>query len=304
MEGVMELGSRFRSGVGLVAVLAVAGFGVLTLRADAVSDPPDAPDSSFVPMSPCRLFDTRPEFDLGSLATFGADDTQTVTAHGDSGECTIPDVAVALSLNVTAVNATLPTHVTVWPDGEMPTASSLNPVPGGVAFNAVTVPLASGAFQVYNFQGSLDVIADVNGYYRPAVVAPVVASGRDEGPLVIDTTPRDMLSIGAVGAVGYDGLLVVHYSVNVEQAAAGAVVECRLENTLGSREPVQRWESPGSLGGTGTISGSGTFSFSGEFGPSVELNCWHSGAVGPTLATDVTMQMTAYPSEWNPYLGP
>jgi len=37
---------------------------------------------------------------------------------------------VALALNVTAIGATAPTFLTVWPGGTRPTASSLNPVPG------------------------------------------------------------------------------------------------------------------------------------------------------------------------------
>jgi hypothetical protein len=80
----------------------------------------------------------------------------------------LPADATALSLNVTAVRATLPTFLTIWPTGAaMPTASSLNPFPDAPpAPNAVTVDLSGdGRFNVYNLQGQVHVLADVVGYY-------------------------------------------------------------------------------------------------------------------------------------------
>jgi len=299
-------------GIGLVAALGLGVAGALTLRANAASG---TSDSTFVAMPPCRLFDTRPEYNVGLLVTFGSDETQTASAHGDNGECTIPTDAVALSLNVTAVNATLPTHVTVWPGGVMPTASSLNPAPGGVAFNAVTVSLASGAFRVYNLQGTVDVITDVNGYYRASTVddletrlaraeaaQPVVASRLNNAPQVIDGTQRTILLADVPKPVALTGKFVANYSVNIDQDEAGVVVECRLANNwwLG---PAQRWESPGSPGGSGHISGTALFDWDSEFSlppyppadPIARLLCQHSGASRPTIATSATVNMTFYP---------
>lgn len=145
----------------LVAVVLLVG----AWRADAA---PGDSDSTFVPIAPCRLTDTRPgPSQIGAGSTFGTDETQTFVARGGNGECVIPTNAVGLSLNVTALRATLPTFVTVWPGGDRPNASSLNPSPGQPPTpNAVTTPLnAAGAFQVYNLQGRVDVIIDVNGYY-------------------------------------------------------------------------------------------------------------------------------------------
>jgi hypothetical protein len=123
----------------------------------------------FVPVTPCRIIDTRPALQVGPRNTpLGTAETHTVSAHGTNGDCTIPTDAVALSLNVTAVGATLPTFLTVWATGvTQPDASSLNPTPGAPpAPNAVTTELsATGQFNIFNLQGNVHVLADVNGYY-------------------------------------------------------------------------------------------------------------------------------------------
>ncbi|MEZ5295800.1 MAG: hypothetical protein R2697_05870 [Ilumatobacteraceae bacterium] len=68
---------------------------------------------------------------------------------------------------MTAIGATAPTHLTIWPGGPMPEASSLNPMPGQPATpNAVTTKLADdGSFSLFNLAGDVDVIVDVNGYF-------------------------------------------------------------------------------------------------------------------------------------------
>ncbi len=178
-----------------------------------------------------------------------------------------------------------------------------------MAFNAVTVPLSSGTFQVYNLQGALDVIADVNGYYRASAVddletrlawleaaQPVVVEGARVGPQVIDGTRRVIAEADVDEPVGLSGTMVASYSVNVEQDDAGAVVECLLGDE-GSFTPSQQWESPGSPGGSGHISGSGKLQWYSNISdaPAVFLLCRHSGAGSPTIATNATVNMTFYP---------
>lgn len=139
-------------GIGLVAA---------TSPADAVA---------YVPITPCRLADTRPgQFNVGPRTTpLGADDTHTITATDESGECTeIPSGASGVQINVTAVGATAPTFLTVWATGNRPTASSLNPSSGqGVSTNAVTTKISpAGQFRVYNRAGAVHVVVDAVGYY-------------------------------------------------------------------------------------------------------------------------------------------
>jgi hypothetical protein len=124
----------------------------------------------FVPVTPCRVLDTRPgEAVPGRQTPLGAGETFTQNAHGNNGRCRgIPADATALSLNVTTTNATGGTFVTIWPTGPVrPVASSLNPAPNQPPTpNAVTTDIsASGQFNVYNFAGQVDILIDINGYY-------------------------------------------------------------------------------------------------------------------------------------------
>ncbi|MFW2334102.1 hypothetical protein [Ilumatobacter sp.] len=151
--------------IGAVVAITLGGGGVGLVRATQ----PDGA-STLVPITPCRVIDTRPEFNVGPKASpLGPGETHSVSAHGDNGDCTgIPADAVALSMNVTAVDATAPTFLTIWATGEsQPTASSLNPTPGQPpAPNAVTTDLsAGGQFDIFNLDGNVHVLADINGYY-------------------------------------------------------------------------------------------------------------------------------------------
>ena len=127
--------------------------------------------TSFVPITPCRLADTRPGDDnVGDRAApIGAGQSITLEVHGARGECNLADGATGVSLNVTALNATQPSYLTLYPTGGgLPTASHLNPAPGQPPTpNAVEVDVNSlGQFNVFNGFGTVDVIIDVVGYYE------------------------------------------------------------------------------------------------------------------------------------------
>jgi hypothetical protein len=169
----MDVGIRQRSGSWFVAgVVATLVVGIVATQAWRVGAAPGDEETNLVPISPCRLADTRPGADrVGTAGTLSAQDTTTFQATGDNGDCTgIPDEAVGVSLNVTALRATERTFITIWPSGDLPTASSLNPDAGQPPVpNAVTTRLSdSGSFQVYNDAGSVDLIIDVNGYLLPS----------------------------------------------------------------------------------------------------------------------------------------
>jgi hypothetical protein len=128
---------------------------------------------TFVPITPCRLADTRPnpaDAGLGGRDTpLGAGETFTLDANGILGQCTaIPQTATGVSMNATSVNPTAPTFITIWPaDATRPLASSLNALPGEPPTpNGVTTELSpTGEFSVYNLAGTVDVVIDINGYY-------------------------------------------------------------------------------------------------------------------------------------------
>ena len=122
--------------------------------------------STFVPVSPCRLVDTR--VNVQGTTALGGDKTMTVAAHGSNGACVLPNEAQALTMNVTAVQGSALSYLTVYPADEgQPLASSLNWDPGTYALaNQVTVPLsATGEFKVYNNAGTVHVVVDVVGYF-------------------------------------------------------------------------------------------------------------------------------------------
>jgi hypothetical protein len=158
--------------VGVAAVLAaatVAGVGLVQSVTAATGSP-----SSFVPITPCRLVDTRPgSIHVGTRATpIGANEAVTFAVWGTNGNCTIPATATGIATNTTAVNPTASSFLTVYPAdaSPRPAASNLNTVAGAAPTpNQVTVGLsATGAIDVYNLTGTVDVIVDIVGYYQAA----------------------------------------------------------------------------------------------------------------------------------------
>jgi len=73
----------------------------------------------------------------------------------------------AVVLNVTATGPTASSFVTVYPDGgTRPVTSDLNFTAGETIANLVVVPVgADGKVDFYNSTGSVNLIADLSGYY-------------------------------------------------------------------------------------------------------------------------------------------
>jgi hypothetical protein len=131
--------------------------------------------SVLVSIVPCRLMDTRPGPDqIGPRShPLEADSTYTTAVWGVNGDCTIPESATAVAANVTAVNGTERSFLTLFPAdaAERPLASNLNWEAGMSATpNKVDVKLSAGdgELSMYNLAGTVDVVIDVVGYYQPA----------------------------------------------------------------------------------------------------------------------------------------
>jgi len=181
--------ARFAAFGAAIAALLGAG-GVLTSSAAG----PVA--SSFVPITPCRLFDTRPGSDnVGTRATpVGNNDTYFATVWGANGNCNIPTSATGVSMNVSIISPTAASFLTVYPgDQGRPLAANLNWVAGQAPTpNAVTAALsASGTLGFYNLSGTVHLAVDIVGYYEsisggpagpPGVAGPPGASGPPGGP--------------------------------------------------------------------------------------------------------------------------
>jgi hypothetical protein len=125
----------------------------------------------FVPVVPCRLFDTRPApSTVGGRSTPILKDEQfEVPVRGSQGNCHVSAGATAVVLNVTAADAKGDGFLTVWPaENPLPIASNLNFSDGQAPVaNAVTVKIDSqGAIMFASSARSLNVIADVVGYFE------------------------------------------------------------------------------------------------------------------------------------------
>jgi peptidoglycan hydrolase-like protein with peptidoglycan-binding domain len=129
--------------------------------ADLVVDIAGWYTGGFHPVTPARIADTRG----GQCGVrLGPGETRQVAVTGLAG---VPaGSAGAVALNVTIVNPTAATYLTVWPSGTpQPTASNINAFVGTVP-NMVTTGIgADGRVSVYNFAGTADVIIDVAGWF-------------------------------------------------------------------------------------------------------------------------------------------
>ncbi len=118
----------------------------------------------FHPIDPVRVQDSRPGSQVGPYSTpWGAGATRDVDVSGVG----VPKDAAAVVLNVTATGTTGSSFLTLWQPGwSRPFTSSLNWQPGWTIPNAATVAIgASRRVNVYNARGSVDVVADVSGWY-------------------------------------------------------------------------------------------------------------------------------------------
>ena len=122
-----------------------------------------APAGTFTPVGPARIMDTRNGTGVAKGAV-GADKTVSLQVEGKGG---VPDSGVTgIVMNVTAVGPTATGHVIVYPDGApRPGTSSLNFPAGRTIANLVVIPVSDGKADFYNSAGSVNLLADVTGYF-------------------------------------------------------------------------------------------------------------------------------------------
>ena len=183
--------------VAVAASVAVVGAVLVIQNAGATSVA-----SSLIPITPCRLVDSR----TGSAhvgertGPWGPGETVTLAVAGTHGNCTIPTGTTAIAANVTIINPTGASYLTLYPaDAVAPTASNLNWSAGQQATpNQVTVGLSGGgAVNVFNFDGHVDVIVDIVGYYQ--------AGGGGSGSAGPPGPPGAAGTPGAPGVAGPPG---------------------------------------------------------------------------------------------------
>jgi hypothetical protein len=118
--------------------------------------------SKFTPQSPKRILDTRPG------APVAANAERLLTVRG--GTTGVPVDATGVVMNVTAANTTAEGYLTVYPNGQSrPVTSNINWAgPTAAIPNLVYSRVgANGQVRIYNSAGTVDVLADVVGWFGP-----------------------------------------------------------------------------------------------------------------------------------------
>ncbi|AUG78621.1 hypothetical protein CFP65_3841 [Kitasatospora sp. MMS16-BH015] len=140
--------------------------GTVQIVADLLGSYAAAPGAGFTSTAPARLLDTRDGTGTSAKAPLPAGRTIDLQVTGRGG---VPATGVtAVTLNMTVTRPTTAGFLTVYPHGTVrPTASSLNWTTGQTIPNLVTVPVKDGRVSLYygGGNGTVDVIADVNGYF-------------------------------------------------------------------------------------------------------------------------------------------
>ncbi|WP_327375703.1 hypothetical protein OG393_18150 [Streptomyces sp. NBC_01216] len=129
--------------------------GTVDLIADVTGYYKDGEGSVFTGMQPKRLMDTRD----------GTGVPKAKVGAGKTVSLEVGDTYTAVVLNVTATDPTAAGFVSVYPYGTQRAASNLNFTAGQTVPNLVIVPVKDGKVTFYNHTGTVDLIADVTGYY-------------------------------------------------------------------------------------------------------------------------------------------
>jgi IPT/TIG domain len=159
------------------------------------------PLANYFPLTPIRILDTR----AGSGSPLTPNSIRVLPVAGTGR--VVPTGAVAAVLNVTEVDGTAGSLLTVYPAGTpQPRASNLNFAAGTVTPNLVTVTIgAGGAVDIYNALGTVNVLADVEGYFAPRTSTP---AQQGEFHPIAPVRVCDTRSISLTPACKAHGLLV------------------------------------------------------------------------------------------------
>ena len=217
--------------VGVAALLAAGVTTAIGVAQQVGAGPSVA--STFTPITPCRLVDTRPAPDLvGSRSTpLGVGETATFAVWGTNGNCTIPATATGVAMNATAVSPTAAGFVTIFPaDDALPTTSNLNFIAGSPPTpNQVTVGLSTtGAIRAFNKFGTVALIIDIVGYYSAATSGPAGPTGATgaSGPRGVsawDVIPSGQTVTGNFGLSDSYAIGSYYQSISIPARATAAL---------------------------------------------------------------------------------
>ena len=214
---------------GSMSVTYMAASGTTDLLVDVTGYfTPDATGDTYHPLTPARLLDSRIGNGQAKKAKLKANVPITFTIRGRGG---VPANAVAVTGNVTVVNATNGWAIYVGPDPLIkPPASTMNFAKGQIRANSMTVALSSKGTLSATFLSSsgstTDLVFDVTGYYTAdlsgakyvPITTPVsildTRTGIGSSGKIAANTPRTFTVRGSGGvpdtATGITGIVAVY----------------------------------------------------------------------------------------------
>lgn len=218
----MERGLSSKAGrlvlasLSLGVVLGALAIGPADSAAAQVAAAGDA-GSSYVPLTPFRILDTRL---TGS--PLGNNSTRSLTVTGVDS---VPADATAVVLNVTVTAPSTVSYLTVYPaGGSTPPVSNLNYSAGETMANLTMVPIGTnGQVSIYNAVGTLQVIVDLEGYFEAA------SASSSAGGYVALTPARITDTRPASGEPNSGDPLTPGGSLNVQVEGTGGVPSSGVE---------------------------------------------------------------------------
>jgi hypothetical protein len=178
------------------------------------------PTGTFKPVTPTRIMDTRSGTGVAK-AKVGPAGKVSLQVAGVAG---VPTSGVTgVVVNVTATGGTSSSYVTVYPDGSpRPAVSNLNFSAGETFPNLVVVPVVNGKVDFYNNTGSVNLIADITGYYTSDGSGSKLTS---VGPTrIMDTRNGTGVAKAKVGPAGKVSLQVAGVAGVPTSGVTGVVV--------------------------------------------------------------------------------
>ncbi len=148
-----------------IGTLSIAGKTDTVTQAGTATGTPSA--LRFIPITPCRVADTRTANGPFGGPVLAAGATRQFVVPSSS--CGVPTSAQAYSMNVTVVPAEPLDALTVWPSGQPePNVSTLNSLDGRIKANAAIIPAGTSGGVNVAVTDRTHVILDINGYFVPA----------------------------------------------------------------------------------------------------------------------------------------
>ncbi len=260
----------FVAGVLVASVIGAGGLAVVRATGGSSSA------SSYVPVTPVRVLDTRSDLGLvavtdgvaGTLKVTGS--IPTATSGGVVNAVVVPAGATAVVLNVTAVNPTAGGYVSLRPGDATgaPTVSTLNVTAGGTFPNGATITVPTtgahaGQIQVwyeaeYTTVGSTELLIDIAGYYELASTGPAGPAGTNGTNATVAITQLSVCDgtdagtvadeLCKIGMTGPGGGLIFFVDYNDQYASFCATGDCNYLEASPANATSGAWCSDTSTG--------------------------------------------------------